>query len=164
MALDTTVGGAAADSYMTLAEANSYHSSFGNATWVSYTDQQKEAALRRAAVAVDSYPFSGRPTAETQARAWPRECATRNGWEIDSATIPNEVKDAQCEMALRAAASTLMADVAPGNITEKTVGPLTVKYSEYSNDGRPKYPFIDAILRPLFGPVFGNGFHRVVRT
>lgn len=164
MALDTTVGGAATDSYVTLAEANAYHVSYNNTSWAALSDAQKEAALRTAARYVDSYQFTGTKAALAQARQWPRIDATQDGFELASDIIPTLVKDAQCEAALRQSASALQPDVSPGSVIEETVGPLTVRYSDNSNDGRPTFPEIDAILRPLLGAVRGMFQHRLVRT
>lgn len=164
MALDTTIGGASTDSYVTLAEAATYHTNFNNTAWAALSDLQKEAALREAARFVDGYNYTGTKATLAQARQWPRIDAAQDGFPLASDIIPQLVKDAQCEAALRQSASALQPDVAPGMVTEETVGPITVKYSDNSNNGRPTYPLIDRMLRPLLSAVGGMFQHRLVRT
>jgi hypothetical protein len=162
MALDVTVGGANSDSYGTIAEADTYHAAFGNADWADLDDSVKEPALRRATQFIDSsYAFIGSVVTSTQALQWPRTGVVVDGFSVDSATIPTAIKRAQFETALRAVTEDLTADIEPGNVTEETVDVITVKYSEYSNNGQKRFPAIDKLLQKyVFG---GSGYHRVVK-
>lgn len=75
MALDTTLAGAAADSYVTVADAETYlgtteHDLTG---WNALEEAGKERRLQLAALIVDSVvPFRGFPATKEQARKWPR--------------------------------------------------------------------------------------------
>lgn len=163
MALDVTVGGANADSYGTIAEADAYHAAFGNSDWDHHQDSIKEAALRRAAQYIDTtYAFIGAVASSTQALQWPRSGAVVDTFAIDSDVIPTAVKRAQFEAAYRSLDQDLSADIEPGNVTEETVDVITVKYSEYSNNGQKKFPVIDKLLQKYV--LGGSGYHRVVRT
>lgn len=104
MALTVTPGSASADSYATLAEANTYHSTRRYPTltgWAAASDATKEAALRSAALLLDRMiDWTGAAVDSTQARAWPRSgMLTLNGFAILTTEIPVELKDAQAEFA-----------------------------------------------------------------
>jgi len=163
MALITTVGGSTSESYATIAEADLYFIDRNSATWAALSTDSKEAALRYAAVHIDGYSFTGAVDNSTQALAWPRYGATSNGWAIDSTTIPQKIKDAQIEAALRQATEPLDADLSSGTVTQKTVGSISVSYSENTNDGRKNYQLIDKILKPLLSGG-GRSYHSANRV
>ncbi len=163
MALVTTVGGSTSDSYVTVAEADTYHAAYGNASWAPLSNSAKESALRVACRYVDSYSFSGAKATAEQALQWPRIGASQDGFTIDSDVIPRNVKDAQCEAALRQSVAPLAPDAAGGTVTEETVGPITKKYGDGGKTAQKTYPIIDALLRPL-EDVAGPMMHKVYRT
>jgi hypothetical protein len=106
MALDTTVGGAAANSYASVVEADAYHQGHLYASlWTGASTSQKEGALMMAARLLDANPqaWTGSAAAETQALGWPRiGMLNRNGFAIPSAgatAVPQALKDAQSEFA-----------------------------------------------------------------
>ena len=124
------------DALVSLAYADAYWASMGDASWALATVAAREAAIRRGtqyilgrqvlAVAVD--PIVLRP-----------------------------VKDATCEASQRALRGTLYADVAAAGILEKTVGPITVRYSAAGNAGQLRIPIIDELLRGLTAVTFAGG-------
>src|SRR5687767_15226190 len=94
-----------AESYITVAYADTYHTDRGQTTWTG-TDAAKEAALRRALAYLDGRygpRFNGlRKLGRDQALMWPRVGASDSeGWLIDDTVIPAELKRAQAEAALR---------------------------------------------------------------
>lgn len=101
MALDATIGGTTADTYVTLAEFHAYATAMGWSIGGHGHDDLHEAQLRRAAVAIDAtYSFVGRSQYQYQARSWPRvDIGLVDGWPVNPDTIPQAVKDAQCELA-----------------------------------------------------------------
>lgn len=129
MAIDTTVGGINANSYASLAEGNTYFESrLHCADWTSATDPNKEKALIQSARIFNQYvDWLGLKTATTQALQWPRKGICYDGvnyydcgtwltvisdysWVLDSTTIPQIVKDAQCELSLVLLADDTQAD------------------------------------------------------
>lgn len=84
-----------ADAYISLIDADALHLSRNGAAW-SGTDQEKEAAIRRATAFVDTLRFFGKPVGgRSQSLAWPREEAfDADGFAIDKAELPEEVKTA----------------------------------------------------------------------
>ena len=97
-----TVGGASANSYVTVAEADTYFDERHEATaWTDTSDPDvKVRALITATRRIDLEHFEGRKTAETQALEWPRCGATDDNFEVSSDIIPVRVKHATFEMAL----------------------------------------------------------------
>lgn len=163
MALDTTIGGTTADSYVTVAEADTYHANFGNTDWSAIaTDALKEAALRKAAQYLDTKSYQGIKTASTQALEWPRYDVVIDGYLIPSDTIPTAIKNAQMEAALIASAQSLTPNLSNGSVIEETVGKITKRYSDYTKDGGKKWPLVDKLLRGY--TMGGENFHRVVRV
>ena len=120
MALDATVKGSSANSYVTVVEADAYfdtrlHTDNWDAEVSDSTNKVK--ALQQATRILDSYvKWLGWKSDEDQALAWPRWGICHDGREyfecmdwvlrkdgiysVDADTIPQAVKDAQCELAL----------------------------------------------------------------
>ncbi len=104
MALDTTVGGASADSYCTLEEANAYHLARAfNSEWTAANDAAKEQALKWATRQMDVlFRFVGTKAEKAQARAWPRlDAWDADGFQFEDDEIPSRLKDAQAEFAFQ---------------------------------------------------------------
>lgn len=112
----TTIGSASANSYVTSVEASAYFESrLTFQTWSAFDeDTQRIPALLTAAQRLQRENWLGSRVDTTQALAWPRDSV----FKIDTPTgyfggfgyaggdlyltteIPQEVKDAQCELAL----------------------------------------------------------------
>lgn len=163
MALDTTIGGTTADSYVTVAEADTYHANYGNTDWAAIaTTALKEVALRKAAQYIDIKTFQGVKVTSTQSLEWPRYNVVVDDYDISSLTIPSAIKTAQMEAALIASSESLTPNLSNGAVIEETVGKITKRYSDYSKDGGKKWPLVDKLLA---GYVTGGGnFHRVQRV
>lgn len=150
-----------AETYVSVANASTYHANFGNAAWAAATTAAQESALRMAAQYIDShYTFLGDPitlqpvnittTAEgtqitdvpTQALAWPRTVAP---WPV------TRVVNACCEMALRALTGVLFADQSNGDMIRSGVGPISVEYRPTGLAGQVRYAVVDALLAPYTG-------------
>lgn len=100
LTIEDGTGVANADSYVTVAECEAFAIAYFGAS-LNGNASHKEAALRRAALFINSLPFKGTRTfARDQGLAWPRKDAT-DGEETDipEEEIPQEVKDAQCILA-----------------------------------------------------------------
>ena len=128
--------------YVAVADADAYHTAMGNTAWTG-TDAAKEIALRRATQYLDNrYTYRGTRLTSTQALEWPR-VGYELGWRVEEWPVPN-LKAPCCEAALRALSDTLQTDVAADQVTEETVGPITVKYA--LKTGQTRYPVVDALL------------------
>lgn len=168
----TIVSGA--DTYISLVDATTYHSSRGNSAWASaVSDPVREQALRRAADFLDMNFYTRWKGAQiqplTQARQWPRAGVrvsqeqvyydvppsfydTQYSGFLAITTIPQKLKDAQCELALRALSGPLAPDLKRGGkVSSVTVGPITTVY-EQGAPAETVYSLINKLLSPLLKP------------
>lgn len=103
MAFDATVGGASANSYLTVDEADAVlEGRLHTDAWDAATTAQKEAALRMATRILDSRVcWLGTVAASTQALVWPRTgLLLRTGAATAADAIPTAVQEATAELAL----------------------------------------------------------------
>lgn len=165
MTLDTTIGGATADSYASLAEYVAYAASYGLTT--TGDDAAKEVALRRARAYLDGgYKWSGVKVTVTQALAWPRVFDYLvDGFQVLSSEIPQDIKSAQCEMAaiIQGGADPFQAITAGAVVSLKEkidVLEVDTKYKDSSARDRAAYPAVDQLVAPYVtgkaGQVFGS--------
>lgn len=146
---------AGADSYISVADANTYHTDYGNTAWTG-TDAVKEVALRQAGRHLNiGYKWRGLRVNSTQAMAWPRYGMTDcDGNAISSSAIPQEIIDAQCELALRALSGALVSDVTPANrVKSQQVDVIKVEY-EAGRSLQTSYKMVNNYLKCF---VMGSG-------
>ncbi|MGE8367004.1 DnaT-like ssDNA-binding protein [Cupriavidus sp.] len=163
MAIDTNPGSQTADSFVSVAEADAYHAKRGNSAWAAAVTATKEGALVRASGFVDAeYAWKGIRRTSTQALSWPRYDVVLDGYPLLPDIIPARVKDAVCELALKALAGDIAPDVLPDVVIETTVGPITKKYAPAKqNGGQKRYAYVDSLLGPLVSG--GSGQIKLVR-
>lgn len=100
---------------------------------------------------------------DTQSLSWPRAyAARRDGWAIAESTVPKEVKDAVCALAIKIGeGEDLTPSITAANRTKKEqIGPLMVEYASNA-PSYTTYKDIELILTPLTVP---RAFAKVVRT
>lgn len=154
MSLDTTIGGTASDSYVSVAEADAYFNARGlpTASWVGKSSASvKEPALRKATAYVDAmYQFQGIKANYLQKLQWPRASVVLFGYLVGYGDLPQILKDAVCELALKSLDDDLAPDIEAKIAVEETVGPITTKYSENQRaGGRKAFDYVDALISPL---------------
>lgn len=144
---------AGAESYQTVAGADTYHSNRGNTSWAALATPAKEQALRKATdYMTQAYRsrWKGFRVDTNQALDWPRAYVYINDYaiseEVSSTTIPSEIKAACSELALRASTEELAADLDPA-VTSEAIGSLSVSYAAGTSQVKT-YRAIDMILKP----------------
>jgi hypothetical protein len=168
-----------AESYISVADADSYHSLRGNTDWAALTTGAKEAALRKATdymIQVYRMRWEGTRVSSTQALDWPRNwvemddfaAVTVNGaqtlggfYYYPSDEVPIEVARACAELALIASSTDLSPPIGRRTIREK-VDVIEVEYDRHS-PLYTTYRAIDGMLAPFLTMV-GNTFRKVVRV
>jgi len=103
LTLIATAGAVDANTYSTLAEANTYFESRLNATvWAGETDPNKNIALAMATRLFDQgIDWNGLKAASTQALGYPRIGVTDpEGYLVDESSIPDFLKEATAEFAM----------------------------------------------------------------
>ena len=147
-----------AESYLSVAAADAYHTSRGTAeaSWVGLDADIKEQCLRRATDYM-LQTYRGRwkgylVKPQTQALDWPRYQVYPDAsfvYAIASNSVPPEVTRACAELAMRANVASLTTDVvAQGEVTSETVGPISVTYS-VTGQRQVRYSAVDRMLGPL---------------
>jgi hypothetical protein len=145
-----------AESYISVADCDAYHTAFSHAGWTG-TTAAKEAALRKATQYVDTIGdrrWIGYRLDLNQALDWPRFDATDDdGWVRASDTVPVEVEQATSEAALRALTEELFTDL-PGAGTigseSVTVGPISTSTTYVGGKTQLKrYTIVEKLLAPL---------------
>ena len=158
MAITATPGDSNANSYATLAEANTYHDArlFADA-WKTAESTIQEAALKQATRIINSsFRWTGKTVDEDQSLAWPMEGqVSRNGFQIPisgSKSIPRDLKDATSEFARQLIEADRTADneAQKAGITSVKAGPVTTSFTDREAGDRER---IDAGIRRL-GPDF----------
>ena len=143
-------GKATAESFISVTDASAYHTARGNAAWAALaSDTVREQCLRKATDYMEQVyrsRWQGCRVSETQALSWPRYDVEVEGHAIDSDVVPDAVKRACAELALRASAADLNPDLTQGVAREK-VGQIEVEYDKASPQFT-RYRAIDALLSP----------------
>lgn len=161
-----------AESYCSVLEADTYHAKRGNDRWAALTEQAKEQKLVQATdFMLQDYHglWKGERRVVLQALDWPRSGVVisdtdAQGYykpQVDYNIVPVEVKNACAELALRAIMGALNVDQTQ-SVTEKTVGPITVKY-ESGSSAVKSYRAVDMLLRRYFKASSGNSMVRLSR-
>ena len=124
MVIDTTVGGASANSYASVAEYKAYwQARLYNTAALAASDATIEAALEWATRILDSaFRWTGSAADDVQALNWPRAgMLTPNRFPIATTVIPVQLKNAQCEFA----GQLLNSDTTADNAALKILGSET---------------------------------------
>ncbi len=156
--IDATLGGTSANSYVTLAGANTYFETVpDSSTWINKTDDQKNRSLISATRWIDALTFYGDRCTETQALKWPRDEYKVDGIDLACTLIPEGIKVATYELA-RAFANDTDAITGTSGTTgiydEVELGELRVKYNKTSqtsgviNNVFDVYPWLQTYLGP----------------
>ena len=171
--INATIKSENANSYVTLAEANSYFETSPSSTqWDNKTDDKKNRALIAATRWIDTLVFYGDRCDESQALKFPRTNYQVDGVELACSTIPNNIKYAQYELARALANDT---DAMTGNTgtagvpSEVKIGDLEVKYNKSSqstgtvNNIFDVYPWLQSFLGAYCSGGSGSYQVRVMR-
>ena len=157
-------GLANAESYISVANADTYHSNRGNSSWAALTTAVKEESLRKATeymLQVYRLRWMGVRYTTVQALDFPRADVYTDAGKtvIDYDEIPVEVTRACAELAYRASTATLYADQTKTVVSE-SVGAISVTYDRTSSLAI-RYTAIDAMLAPFMA--FAPNQHVVLR-
>lgn len=157
-AIDATLSGAAANSYVTLAAADTYFETVpDSSTWTDKTTDAKNRALISATRWIDALTFYGDRCTETQALKWPRDNYTVDGVDLACSLIPQGIKVATYELARALANDTDAVTGSTGTsgiYDEVKLGDLQVKYKSSSttsgviNNVFDVYPWLQSYLGP----------------
>lgn len=171
--IDATLAGATANSYVTLAAADTYFETVpDSSTWTDKTTDAKNRALISATRWIDALSFYGNRCSTTQALRWPRTDYTVDGVDFSCTVIPDGIKVATYELA-RALANDTSAITGSTGTTgiydQVELGDLKVKYKDSSttsgviNNVFDVYPWLQSYLGPYCMGGAGNHAVRLFR-
>jgi hypothetical protein len=168
LTVETGAGLAAADSYLSVADADTYHAAHGTAeaSWVDLDTEVKEQCLRRATqylVQMYRRRWKGVRMTATQALDWPRGYVYTEAflhgavgaypYLVPDDIVPPEVEKACAELALRANTSELAPDVSPA-VKSEQVGPIKIEYADGAA-ASVTYPSVERLIAPLLNDAGG---------
>lgn len=160
--INSTVGSASANSFVSEDEFDSYLETVLNAA--TYTTANKQKALIEATRDLSLLNYIGERVDTTQKLSWPRSDAVNPDapWvalvsgdtpgEYAEDVIPDRVKDATCELAYQYLLNgTLAAQDSTASIKSESVGPISVTYNDPQDRAQKlsKYDRVMNYVRPL---------------
>lgn len=149
--VENGTGLSTAESYVSVAAADTRLAALGLTNWATLTTAEKEQALRRSTNYLEQAyrsRWKGNRHTVAQALAWPRNGVVVDDFVVIASTIvPPEVANACADLAFKAAAGDLNADLDRAIVREK-VGPLETEYSQHSPQS-VRYRVIDMTLAPF---------------
>ena len=153
--IDATLQGTAANSYVTLAEANAYFQTVPHDEHWTGSDDAKNRVLITATRYLDNFEYYGERCSTTQALKWPRKEYKVDGVKIDCTFIPQPVKNATFELAhslLHKGEALVGTTGTQGTYEEVELGDLKVKFKDSSqtpgviNNILDIYPWLESFL------------------
>jgi len=138
MALDATIAGASADSYISVADADTYHGTNLNVTdWTGASNDSKERSLKMATRLLDErIDWIGSKNTDAQALRWPRAAVTTpDGYAIETTEIPTAVTNATAEFAKYLIASDRTDDAEGKGLIEASIGSIEVAFNKADTKG-----------------------------
>lgn len=144
LVIETGAVVAGADSFVTAAEFVTYAAN--RSVTISTTLATQEGFLRKAMTFITGQRqlFQGRKVNEAQTLQWPRSNVIADDYAVDSATIPQDLKDAQCELGI---ALHQGIEVMPSNTGKEVIAKkLDVIMTQWSQKGVEGYPVLRATM------------------
>lgn len=146
---ETGEGLSTAESYCSVADANTYHANRGGAAWAALTTPRKEQCLRLATdymLGAYAAAWPGSRAVGAQALDWPRVGAVAFEIDVLATIVPPAVRDACAVLALKASTVALAPDLGRA-IKRQKVGPIETEYADYSPQSK-RYLAVDRMLAP----------------
>ncbi len=145
-----------AESYLSVADADTYHAAHSaSTTWSGADTSDKENALRVATQYLDveyGIRWQGLRGSSTQALDWPRSNVEVDGFLLSSTSLPTELKSATAEMALRQLSSPIIPDVSDPMVIEESVKVDVIEESKKYAGPKTKlkqYTIVEKLIRRL---------------
>jgi hypothetical protein len=139
-----------AESYISVADATAYFSARAITAWAALASDVREAAFRKATeYMISTYRnrWQGLRTYPlVQSLCWPRYGVVVEGVNVEDNVIPETIKRACAELALKSASANLSPDLKRG-VLSKTIGPMTTVYDP-NPPQQTRYKAIEAMLAP----------------
>lgn len=171
--LDTTVGGIAANSYVSLNEAEAFIESHFISTdvvnkWKVMSSDKKSSVLIRAAELLDRYvSWTGEAYSVGQALSWSRAYAyDRDGRLISNSSIPAFLKSLQLETAFWLIQQDgSLPESTAGELDSLKVGPIDISFNQDGASDKTKFLPLSVITAiTVWGGQYSPGSSNAVRS
>jgi len=155
-AVEDGTGVAGANSYVSLADADTYFADRSNSTWAALDNTVKQKGLLDATEYVGSLyrgSWLGSLYSTEQGLDWPRVGAyDPEGRPLDG--VPKDLQAAICRLALESATNgdLVTSQDRGGQVKREKIGPIETEYADGAPAGRT-FPYLDDLLSSL---VTGN--------
>lgn len=136
-----------ANTYASVADADTYHADRGFAAWADATDDEKATALIKATDYLNGLSWTGRKVA-MRPMAWPRVDVEVDGYAVGSDEVPDAIVNACCYMAGEFVGGADPLAAQDRALSSMKVGSVEMAWEQGSN-AAPQYPALKAILRGL---------------
>lgn len=125
-------------------------------------DAECERLLLQAMDYLAGMKWKGTRTRPEQPQAWPRTCVVVDGATLPGSTIPKQLIQAQCRLAIEAQETDLQPSFTGGAevLQEALSGAVSVTYAQGSRAAAPSFTWLGGLLR---GMVTASGQISVVR-
>lgn len=125
-------------------------------------DVECEQVLMQAMDYLSGLKWKGMRAYPDQPQAWPRTCVVVDGATLPGNTIPKQLIQAQCRLAIEAQETDLQPSTAGGGevLQETVTGAVSVTYAQGSRTAAPSFSWLGGLLR---GMVMGSIQISVVR-
>ena len=161
LVIEDGTGYITAQSYVTSVEVITYANLYGQTPPVSTEVSIMQAMRYLEGAYYDRWV--GYKKTEDQALSWPRTYAVkRDGWSISESTIPKELKNAVCALAIKhGLGEDLLPDMTNANrVKQEMIGPIMVKYADNAL-AYTVYKDVEFILTSI---ISARSFAKVERT
>jgi hypothetical protein len=147
-----------AESYLSVADADTYWSNRGNAVWAAADTADKEVALRKATQYLDTtFIWIGVLADTAQALNWPRSGADDAEGRNLVNEVPVLVKNATAELALAALSAELLVTTSRDDRAKRVkAGSVEVEF-EAGVSSQKSYTLAERMLAPLVVGRYGGG-------
>lgn len=125
-------------------------------------DIECEQVLLQAMDYLAGLKWKGNRADPEQSQAWPRTCVVVDGATLPGNTIPKQVIQAQCRLAVEAQETDLQPSSSGGGevLQETVTGAVSVTYAQGSRTAAPSFSWLGGLLR---GMVMGSSQISIVR-
>lgn len=148
---------AGANSYVTVEDARAY--ALLRDETLPATDSEVEVLIIEAMDYVEAKgsKFKGTKSTRDQSLQWPRYGASVDGYTAPSNSIPVQLTNAVCQLAIDGQVDTLQPTGSGQEILEEEVGPIKVKYAEKgSSTVSARFNKAEAFLKPILRGSFAQ--------
>jgi hypothetical protein len=171
VAIDATVGGETANSYVSVSAATAFFAGELDAVaWDAADTATKERALRAATTMLEALDYIGARATTTQALRWPRQVGVSvDERPVSTTAMPPRLVRATCRLALGLLTEPPEIVRDAQSIKMEKVGPIQTEYVTGADGavervGLQKYPLVLTELAPLRAGAFGHAMGTVVRA